>query len=195
MSHLLWVSSDCDAIDDSSTVSQTRSQPRLKFHTPPEEPMATNLVQIENDSEIKQRLEAERARLRKIAGLDQPDTFPPSGGACLYGRRTRPRNDPVRWLYLEARRFDSRGIPGLRLSLRKAAGAGRACLPDRQGIRQQRPVQSRPISRSATWCSICSFWRRKAFRASRFWTTTSSSPPVRAVRAASACMRPSIDLR
>ena len=33
--------------------------------------MATHLVNIENDQEIKQRLEAERARLRKIAGLDQ----------------------------------------------------------------------------------------------------------------------------
>src|ERR1700741_3155423 len=37
--------------------------------------MATNFVQIENDSEIKQRLEAERARLRKLAGLDQPTHF------------------------------------------------------------------------------------------------------------------------
>ncbi len=37
--------------------------------------MATNLVQIENDQEIKQRLEAERMRLRKIAGLDRPDHF------------------------------------------------------------------------------------------------------------------------
>ena len=37
--------------------------------------MATNLVQIENDSEINQRLEAERARLRKIAGLDPPKHF------------------------------------------------------------------------------------------------------------------------
>ncbi len=37
--------------------------------------MATNLIQIENDQEIKQRLAAERARLRKIAGLDQPDHF------------------------------------------------------------------------------------------------------------------------
>src|SRR6478672_6503105 len=37
--------------------------------------MATNLVQIENDAEIKARLEAERARLRKIAGLDQPTHF------------------------------------------------------------------------------------------------------------------------
>ncbi len=37
--------------------------------------MATNFVQIENDAEIKQRLEAERMRLRKIAGLDQPDHF------------------------------------------------------------------------------------------------------------------------
>ena len=37
--------------------------------------MATNFVQIENDSEIKERLAAERARLRKIAGLDQPAHF------------------------------------------------------------------------------------------------------------------------
>jgi len=37
--------------------------------------MATNFVQIENDTEIKKRLEAERARLRKIAGLSQPDHF------------------------------------------------------------------------------------------------------------------------
>jgi predicted nucleotide-binding protein (sugar kinase/HSP70/actin superfamily) len=37
--------------------------------------MATNFVQIENDSEIKQRLDAERMRLRKIAGLDQPTHF------------------------------------------------------------------------------------------------------------------------
>jgi len=37
--------------------------------------MATTLVQIDNDQEIKQRLDAERARLRKIAGLDQPDHF------------------------------------------------------------------------------------------------------------------------
>jgi predicted nucleotide-binding protein (sugar kinase/HSP70/actin superfamily) len=37
--------------------------------------MATKFVQIENDSEIKQRLEAERMRLRKIAGLDQPTHF------------------------------------------------------------------------------------------------------------------------
>ena len=39
--------------------------------------MATNLVQIGNDAEmeIKKRLEAERARLRKIAGLNKPDHF------------------------------------------------------------------------------------------------------------------------
>jgi len=37
--------------------------------------VATNFVPIENDSEIKKRLEAERARLRKIAGLDQPEHF------------------------------------------------------------------------------------------------------------------------
>ena len=37
--------------------------------------MATNLVQIEKDEEIKQRLQAERVRLRKIAGLDRPKHF------------------------------------------------------------------------------------------------------------------------
>jgi predicted nucleotide-binding protein (sugar kinase/HSP70/actin superfamily) len=37
--------------------------------------MASNLVQIANESEIKARLEAERARLRKVAGLDQPKHF------------------------------------------------------------------------------------------------------------------------
>jgi predicted nucleotide-binding protein (sugar kinase/HSP70/actin superfamily) len=37
--------------------------------------MATNLVQIGPDSDVKKRLEAERARLRKIAGLDQPKHF------------------------------------------------------------------------------------------------------------------------
>ena len=33
--------------------------------------MATRLVQIANDPEIRERLEAERIRLRKIAGLDR----------------------------------------------------------------------------------------------------------------------------
>src|SRR5580658_3080520 len=37
--------------------------------------MAANFVQIENVSEIQQRLEAERMRLRKIAGLDRPTHF------------------------------------------------------------------------------------------------------------------------
>src|ERR1700678_4562524 len=37
--------------------------------------MATHLVQIDSDEEIKQRLETERNRLRKIAGLDQPTHF------------------------------------------------------------------------------------------------------------------------
>jgi predicted nucleotide-binding protein (sugar kinase/HSP70/actin superfamily) len=37
--------------------------------------MATKLVNIENDVEIQQRLQAERMRLRKIAGLDHPTHF------------------------------------------------------------------------------------------------------------------------
>jgi predicted nucleotide-binding protein (sugar kinase/HSP70/actin superfamily) len=37
--------------------------------------MATNLVKISSEADIKARLEAERARLRKIAGLDEPKHF------------------------------------------------------------------------------------------------------------------------
>src|SRR5271169_1268155 len=37
--------------------------------------MATDLVRIENDQEIKERLAAKRAHLRQIAGLDKPDHF------------------------------------------------------------------------------------------------------------------------
>ena len=48
--------------------------------------MATKLVQIEDDVEIKRRLETERIRLRKIAGLDRPT----SGEIELLGHRTQP---------------------------------------------------------------------------------------------------------
>ncbi|HEY2821214.1 MAG TPA: hypothetical protein VGJ06_09260 [Candidatus Acidoferrum sp.] len=37
--------------------------------------MSTNFVKISSESDIKARLEAERARLRKIAGLDEPEHF------------------------------------------------------------------------------------------------------------------------
>jgi predicted nucleotide-binding protein (sugar kinase/HSP70/actin superfamily) len=37
--------------------------------------MSTNFVKISSETDIKARLEAERARLRKIAGLDEPDHF------------------------------------------------------------------------------------------------------------------------
>jgi predicted nucleotide-binding protein (sugar kinase/HSP70/actin superfamily) len=37
--------------------------------------MAMNLVQISTEQEIRERLEAERARLRKIAGLSEPEHF------------------------------------------------------------------------------------------------------------------------
>jgi len=37
--------------------------------------MPSNFVQIATESEIRERLEAERARLRKIAGLDKPEHF------------------------------------------------------------------------------------------------------------------------
>ena len=62
--------------------------------------MATNLINIENDQEIKQRLAAERARLRKIAGLDQPDHF------------HRPVREPSLRKSVIRSRFCSVALPG-----------------------------------------------------------------------------------
>ncbi len=64
--------------------------------------MATNLVQIDsrNDEEIRQRLEAERARLRKIAGLDQPTHF-----HRPIDRPSKPRN-------VTTSQFSSGDLPG-----------------------------------------------------------------------------------
>ena len=55
--------------------------------------MTTNLVQIEKDSEITQRLQAERTRLRKIAGLDSPNHFHRPVERAIHNlstRRSRP---------------------------------------------------------------------------------------------------------
>src|SRR5271167_4510679 len=103
--------------------------------------MATNLIQIENDSEIKKRLETERARLRKIAGLDAQEHFhrpiersftaeERSKVTILFGGFTWKHEDLIR------------GIPGVRISLREAAHTGCACVSNWQGVRQQRPMQS-----------------------------------------------------
>src|ERR1700751_4920321 len=43
---------------------------------------------------------------------------------------------------MEARGPDSRGLSGLRVSLRETAGTGRGGISDREGIREQRPAQS-----------------------------------------------------
>jgi hypothetical protein len=63
--------------------------------------MATNLVRIENDSEIKDRLAAERARLLKIAGLDQPAHFHRPVERAFTADQ-RKRHHPVQ-VYVEAR--------------------------------------------------------------------------------------------
>jgi predicted nucleotide-binding protein (sugar kinase/HSP70/actin superfamily) len=52
--------------------------------------MGTNLIRIKSEAEIKERLEAERTRLRKIAGLDQPPHFHrPVERAFTAGERNR----------------------------------------------------------------------------------------------------------
>ena len=63
--------------------------------------MATNLVQIDNDQEIKQRLEAERIRRRKIAGLDQPTHFHRPVERAFTAEERNQRHDSVWRLYLE----------------------------------------------------------------------------------------------
>ena len=85
--------------------------------------MATTLVQIDNDQEIKQRLDAERARLRKIAGLDQPDHFHRPVERAFTAEQRGSHDNPVWRVHVEARGPDSRGVPGNRLSMREVAGA------------------------------------------------------------------------
>ena len=122
--------------------------------------MVTNLIQIENDTEIKQRLEAERKRLRKIAGLDQPTHFhrpveraftaeERSQVTILFGGFTWKHEDLIRAVF---------------------QGCGYRCekLPV-PNVPHSRPARNleitasaiRPTSPSAIWCSTCSSWRRK----------------------------------
>ena len=63
--------------------------------------MTTNLVQIEKDSELKQRLEAERTRLRKIAGLDPPKHFH-RPVERVHGRAAPAYHNSFRRLHMEA---------------------------------------------------------------------------------------------
>ena len=61
--------------------------PQSKTSHPLEEDYGDESRTNDNDQEIKQRLEAERSRLRKIAGLDQPLTSSP-GRTCVHRRGT-----------------------------------------------------------------------------------------------------------
>ena len=168
----------------------TRPQHCNHFNKLSEESMATNLVQIENDSEIKQRLAAERVRLRKIAGLDQPTHFHrPVERAftseergqvtILFGGFTWKHEDLIRAVFQGCGyRCEKLPVPNVAaFQTGKEFGNNGQCNPTYFTVGNR--------------CSICSFSRRKAFRARRFWTTMSSSPPVRVVLAASACTRPS----
>ena len=104
--------------------------------------MATNLIQINTDEEIKQRLEAERARLRKIAGLDQPTHFhrpieraftadERSKVTILFGGFTWKHEDLIRAVFQGCGyRCEKLPVPDV------------PAFPDWQGIRQQRAMQS-----------------------------------------------------
>ena len=153
--------------------------------------MATNLVQIDSDSDIKKRLEAERARLRKIAGLDQPTHFhrpverafkaeERSRVTILFGGFTWKHEDLIRAVFQGCGyRCEKLPVPNVAgFQTGKEFGNNGQCNPT--------------YLRSATSSSISSSLRKRVCRASRFWTTMSSSPPARAVRAASACMRRNI---
>ena len=117
-----------------------------RLHTP-EEDNGDESYHIENDQEIKQRLAAERARLRKIAGL-AARSFPPAGGSAF----TAEQRSKVTILFggfTGTRRFDPCGIPGLRLSLKSCR------CPTSPHSRSERNMATtasatRPISLSAT---------------------------------------------
>ena len=129
--------------------------------------MATHLVQIDNEEEIKQRLEAERSRLRKIAGLDQPTHFHrPVERAfkaeerdrvtILFGGFTWKHEDLIRAVFQGCGyRCEKLPVPNVPPSrpAKNTATTGNAI---------------RLISPWAIWCSICNSWKRKACRETRF---------------------------
>src|SRR6202030_504392 len=147
--------------------------------------MATRLVQIEQDQELKQRLAAERARLRQQAGLSSPSHFhrpveraftaeERNRVTILFGGFTWKHEDLIRAVFqgcgYRCEKLPVPTFPHFRSAKRMGITAS----------------ATHPISPSATWCSTCSSWRRKVFLARTFWISTSSLPLALAVPAASA---------
>src|SRR5579872_7118999 len=150
--------------------------------------MATNFVQIKDDTEIKQRLEAERARLRKIAGLDQPTHFHrPVDGAftteqrphttILFGGFTWKHEDLIRAVF-QGCGYSCEKLPVPNVAAFQAGkeyGNNGQCNPTYFTV--------------GNLVQYLQFLRKKASRGRRFWTTTCSSLPAPAAPAASACTK------
>ena len=153
---------------------------------------SANLVQIGSiEDVIQQRLAEERARLEKEAGLVKRDVhqFKKPRRTALHQGPTRPHHAALRRPDLEAREAGPRraGRPGL--PRRSRAHAQRQGVPDRQGIRQQRPVQPHLLHRRQPGAVPAKPGRTGTHASRRSSTGTSSSPPAPAVPAASACTR------
>ena len=150
-----------------------------------------NLVQIDSDETIRQRLEAERERLKKQYGLSRPDHFQrPFERAftaeerkqvtILFGGFTWKHEDLIRAVF-QGTGYNCEKLPVPNVAafqIGKEYGNNGQCNPTH--------------SRSETWCSTCSFCNRPGFRGSRFWTNMSSLPLALAVLAGSVCMKLSI---
>jgi hypothetical protein len=156
--------------------------------------MASNLVQIGNESEIKQRLEAERARLRKMAGLDQGKHFhrPVERSftaedrgriTILFGGLTWKHEKVIQSVFhgcgYKCEVLPVPNVSGFQLG--KEYGNNGQCNPTYFTV--------------GNLVQYLKYLESRANRAGDHRSTTSSSPPAPAVPAASACMRPNIASR
>jgi hypothetical protein len=154
--------------------------------------VATNLVQIDSDIEIKKRLEQERARLRQIAGLDQPKHFhrpveraftaeERNRVTILFGGFTWKHEDLIRAVFQGCGyRCEKLPVPNVNaFQTGKEFGNNGQCNP--------------------TYFTVGNLvqylqFLEKGSRDKRSWTTMSSSLPARAGPVDSECTRQSIDL-
>ena len=157
--------------------------------------MATKLVNIELDQEVNARLAEERMRLRRIAGLEPAQHFQkPMERAftaeernkvtILFGGFTWKHEDLIRAVFQgTGYKCEKLPVPDVAaFQIGKEFGNNGQCNPTYFHGRQPGAVPA--------MAGIA-----RAFRGRRFSTIMSSSPPAHAVRAASACTKPSIASR
>ena len=149
------------------------------------------LTRPQSEEEIQRKLAHERARLASMMGLDsgpvrhfqrpveRPFTAEERGKVTILFGGLTWKHERVIQAVFEGCGYHCDIMPVPNVS----------AFQTRQGIRQQRPVQSDVLHRGQPGAAPADAWKRRVSPSTRSSTTTSSSPPDRAARAASACTK------